>query len=103
MESSERSASDEQLLRRIRGEYLEMPGLRLTCEQAQRLWGLDAPTCASLLACLVDARFLQRSVDGQYARIGERTVHRVPVRMTKADINRDRWEHLPARRRHSTR
>jgi hypothetical protein len=28
-------------LRRVKGEYLEMPGLRLTPAQAQRLWGLD--------------------------------------------------------------
>ena len=30
-----------ELLGRIRGEYLEMPGLKLTLAQAQRLWGLD--------------------------------------------------------------
>ena len=27
-------------VRRVRGEYLEMPGLRLTSEQARRLWRL---------------------------------------------------------------
>src|SRR5262245_7291557 len=35
----------ESLLRRIEGEYLEMPGLQLTREQAQRLWVLDCDTC----------------------------------------------------------
>lgn len=29
------------MLRRIYGEFLEMPGMRLTLSQAQRLWGLD--------------------------------------------------------------
>ena len=46
------------MLRRIQGEFLEMPGLRLTCQQAQRLWNLDQLVCESLLAALVDVRFL---------------------------------------------
>jgi len=48
----------EQMLRRIQGEFTEMPGLRLTCRQAQRLWNLDQLVCESLLAALVDVRFL---------------------------------------------
>ena len=28
----------------MQGEFLEMPGLRLTAAQARRLWGLDAAT-----------------------------------------------------------
>ena len=48
----------EQMLRRMKGEFLEMPGLRLTCRQAQRLWNLDAIVCEALLAALVDVRFL---------------------------------------------
>ena len=48
----------EHMLRRIQGEFLEMPGLRLTCRQAQRLWNLDALICESLLAALVDVGFL---------------------------------------------
>jgi len=42
------------LLKRIRGEFLEMPGLRLTCEQAQRLYGLDRALCQRALDWLVD-------------------------------------------------
>lgn len=61
--------SREQLLRRIRGEYLEMPGLRLTREQAQRLWALDRQTCAAVLEFLVDQKFLTRAPDGTYARL----------------------------------
>ena len=58
----------DQVLQRIRGEYLEMPGLHLTAAQAERLWGLDRETCSSLLATLVDANFLRRTRDGAYIR-----------------------------------
>ena len=34
----------DEVLQRIQGEYLEMPGLRLTPAQAQRLWGLERST-----------------------------------------------------------
>ena len=61
----------DEMLRRISGEYLEMPGLRLTCEQAQRLWGLDPDTCRELLSELVAARFLARTHNGLYARLVE--------------------------------
>jgi hypothetical protein len=59
------------MLRRISGEYLEMPGLRLTCQQAQRLWGLDHETCTELLSELVASRFLARTSNGQYARMAD--------------------------------
>lgn len=48
-------------LRRVRAEYLEVPGLALTRDQARRLWGLDAETCDLLLAALVESRFLRRT------------------------------------------
>ena len=61
----------EQMLRRIQGEFLEMPGLRLTCRQAQRMWNLDALVCEALLAALVDVRFLVQTPDGLFIqRIG---------------------------------
>ena len=56
------------VLRRVRGEYLEMPGLRLTIAQAQRLWGLDRAVCDALLGALVEAKFLFRTRDGAYMR-----------------------------------
>ena len=58
----------ENLLSRIRGEYLEMPGLRLKREQAQRLWGLERDSCVELLALLVEAGFLQQFPDGTFGR-----------------------------------
>lgn len=55
-------------LRRVQGEYIEMPGLRLTPAQAQRLWGLDRAACDALLGALVDAKFLFRTRDGAFVR-----------------------------------
>jgi hypothetical protein len=61
----------ELLLYRIRGEFLEMPGLRLTLEQASRLWHLDAAICASALMRLVADRFLTRTRHGAYVRLDQ--------------------------------
>lgn len=58
----------DDVLLRVRGEYLEMPGLRLTPAQAQRLWGLDATATESIIQVLVDARFLRRAPDGTFTR-----------------------------------
>jgi hypothetical protein len=57
------------LLNRIRGEFIEMPGLRLRVEQAQRLWNLDRTSCEVLLLSLVEAKFLHRGHDDAYGRI----------------------------------
>jgi hypothetical protein len=75
--------SREEMLRRICGEYLEMPGLRLRCEQAQRLWGLDERTCAELLDFLVEQRFLQRTESGSYVRLTDGVVPYPPLELTK--------------------
>lgn len=53
----------EQLALRISGEFLEMPGLRLTMPQAQRLWCLDGDTCAEVVALLVARAVLRRQAD----------------------------------------
>lgn len=60
-------ATDPRLLSRIRGEYREMPGLRLTFTQACRLWQLDGSTCHDVLERLLVERFLQRTSDGSYS------------------------------------
>jgi len=56
------------ILQRIQGEFVEMPGLRLTAAQAQRLWGLDRGTCENLLKTLVKAQFLSQTRDGSFIR-----------------------------------
>jgi hypothetical protein len=57
---------NEGAVRRIRAEFLEMPGLCLTIEQAQRLWALEPRTCAALLNSLIDSRFLRRTDRGLF-------------------------------------
>jgi len=59
----------DDVLQRIQGEFVEMPGLRLTAAQAQRLWGLERDLCSSLLSSLVDARFLEQTRDGAFVRL----------------------------------
>jgi DNA-binding IclR family transcriptional regulator len=57
-----------QLLHRVRGEFREMPGMRLTTEQAMRLWSLDRATCEALLGELMTCRFLERDGFGRYKK-----------------------------------
>ena len=52
----------------VRAEFQEMPGLTLTREQIERLWGLDEHTCDEVLADLVARGSLVRHADGRYAR-----------------------------------
>jgi hypothetical protein len=84
--SDTRAAVDEALLRRVRAEFLEMPGLRLTSRQAQRLWGLEESACLRLLEFLVDAGFLYRPGHGMYARLTDGYTARPQARMVKALI-----------------
>jgi hypothetical protein len=52
------------ILARMRAEFHEMPGLRLTFRQAQRLWNLDEASCRRALDVLVDSGFLARFATG---------------------------------------
>jgi hypothetical protein len=56
---------------RLRAEFLEMPGLRLTPPQVQRLCGIDPATCQAVLNALVDVKFLCAKPDGTYARLSD--------------------------------
>ena len=60
----------------IRGEFLEIPGLRLTSDQIQTLWGLHRDACAAVLEDLLHQRFLQLTADGHYVRAGSRQAAR---------------------------
>lgn len=62
------TASADPVLFRIRAEYWEMPGLKLTPAQAQRLLGLDRDSCDTLLAELVVTGFLAHTPDGAFVR-----------------------------------
>src|SRR5436309_2968225 len=43
----------EHVVRRIKAEFLEMPGLRLTVQQASRLWGLERALCESAINSII--------------------------------------------------
>src|SRR6202030_325994 len=61
--------SIEDMLNRLRAEYLEIAGSRLTSEQVQRLCGIERKVCQSVLDALVDAKFLCVKSDGSYTRV----------------------------------
>ena len=74
------------IFRRIRGEYTEMPGLRVTQPQAQRLWGLDEAMCGLALESLIESGFLRRTDAGQYVRLTDGPPTPSRLRMAKASI-----------------
>lgn len=52
----------------MRLEYAEMPGLRLTFWQAQRLRNLSEDLCKRALSALTQSGFLLRTAEGVYVR-----------------------------------
>jgi hypothetical protein len=71
---------------RVRAEYTEMPGLRLTLEQTQRLCGVERGACQAILDALVAEKFLWRTPKGLYARVSEGSVSR--PQPAKAELHR---------------
>ena len=59
------------ILKRIHGEYIEMPGLRLTMAQAQRLCDVEPTLCQRVLGTLVETGFLCVDKNGTYARAAD--------------------------------
>lgn len=76
LRNSEIAMQYNALFSRIRGEYLEMPGMRLTLEQAQRLCGVERTLCKRVLDTLVAEKFLCLKSDGMYARMTDGEVSR---------------------------
>jgi len=54
---------------RVRAEFMEMPGLRLTIPQAARLWGLNQADCHDVINELVHGGFLRRTDSERVARV----------------------------------
>ena len=65
-------AERRELLRRIRAEFAELPGLCLTPRQAARLWNLDLAGCECILGELADAHAIVRTDDGRFAGLSWR-------------------------------
>jgi hypothetical protein len=74
----------EQALERIRAEYQEMAGMKLTLEQVQRLSGVDKSVCRQVLDSLVNAKFLFLGTDGSYTRSVDTSIR---LRTVKAGWN----------------
>ena len=69
---------------RVRGEYRDMPGLRLTVRQAARLFGISPEVADAVLHDLRRASVLALSSDGAYSLIAE------PSRWRVADLHEER-------------
>jgi len=59
----------EAIIRRVRDEFHEMPGLRLTPAQATRLWGLERETCRKVIDALVATAFLRWTPAGTVMKV----------------------------------
>ena len=64
------------VLKRIRAEYVEMPDMQLTLEQAQRLFGVERTLCETVFDALVNERFLRVKARGVYARVTDGGISR---------------------------
>jgi len=58
----------ENVVDRLRAEFLEMPGLSLKHDQVQRLCGIEQRICQTVLDALVREGFLCAKPGGRYAR-----------------------------------
>ena len=76
------SVAEAYLLLRIRAEYSEMPGLQLTLDQAQRLFGAEQALCKAVFEVLVQEQFLCVKANSAFARVTDEGVGRSPLRFT---------------------
>jgi hypothetical protein len=75
---------------RIRAEFLEMPGMRLTPEQVERLSGVDRAICKCVLDDLVRAKFLGALPNGSYGRLSD-------FRKSESPSSHTEWQPAPDR------
>ena len=66
------STARKALMRRVRSEFDEMPGLSLTLAQAGKLFGISGDACARIFSQLSEEGLLRPSGHGSYARRIER-------------------------------
>ena len=58
----------EDIIQTIRGEFNEMPGMRLTRDQFCRLWHLDGKAAERVIRSLTTSGFLRRDDENRYGR-----------------------------------
>ena len=59
----------EVLVDRIRSEYVALPGLKLTRDQACRLWAVDDEHCTAAFEILLAEGFLHRTGTGKFVAL----------------------------------
>ena len=79
----------QDVIQRVRAEYLEMPGLRLKAEQVQRLCAIEQSVCQKVLDTLVDGKFLYMRADGRYGRVLDGLFARQSARADLGDLGPD--------------
>ncbi len=85
--------STSTLIRQIRDEYQTMPGLKLTREQACRLWGVNTETFEAAIDALVDEGFLQKTGTGKFIALPRRAGAAAHVRELAAHVPSIRCPH----------
>lgn len=78
----------DDVLKRLRAEFLGVPGLRLTPEQVRPLCGVERMVGQMVLDRLVDEQFLCVTLDGHYAHV--LSGHHPHSHRPKADLRRGR-------------
>lgn len=66
------SRTRDEVVRRVRREFDEMPGLQLTLAQAERLFGLREDVCRRVLTALVADGVLRQTPASRFARSARR-------------------------------
>jgi hypothetical protein len=87
----------QQAFARIRAEYADLPGMRLTPAQVHRLSGVEISICKLVLDDLLRARFLAVGPDGSYIKESDEG----RPRMTGYDRNPDHQNRAPAMTGHA--
>ena len=59
----------EQIINSIRGEFNEMPGMKLTRDQFCRLWHLERKTAERVIKSLTTSGFLRKDGADRYGRV----------------------------------
>ena len=78
------------LTTRIRGEFNEMPGLKLTMAQACRLWHTDEDAVAQALDALVAEGFVTRTASGAYMALPRPRSRTVKAALSDAHVGATR-------------
>jgi len=85
--------STSTLIRQMRDEYQKMPGLKLSRDQACRLWAVNAETCDAAIDTLVQEGFLQKTGTGKFIALPRRAGTAARVRELEAQAAPIRCPH----------